>query len=87
MIDRHSERRSQWSGIRFHHHWKLETFGRFGKNRHAELSASVTDHEVDDFGRNLVGCADKIAFVFSVLIVDDNHHAAEANGLNGCFNS
>jgi hypothetical protein len=33
-------------------------------------------HEVDAFGRHVVGGQDQVAFVFPVFLVDEDHHAA-----------
>ena len=36
-------------------------------------------HEVDDLGRDLLGRAHEIAFVFPIFVIDDDDHAAVAD--------
>ena len=57
-----------------------------GQDRHAELPAAVGDHEIDDFGRHLLGRADEIALVLAVLGVHDDDDLARGDGLDGRFN-
>ena len=66
---------------------KLEPLADLRQDRHAELAAAVRDHEVDGFGRRLFGGADEVAFVFTVLGIDDDDDPTGADRLNGLFNS
>ena len=45
----------------------------------ADQAASVLGHEVDGFGRDLLGGHRQVAFVLAVLVVDDHDHAAGAD--------
>jgi hypothetical protein len=45
----------------------------------ADQAASVLGHEVDGFGRDLLGGERDVAFVLAVFIVDDDDHAAGAD--------
>ena len=83
MIDRHREDGAQRGRVRFDHRRQLEPLADLGQDRHAELPAAVRDHEVDDLGRDLLGGADEIAFVFAVFGIDDDDHASAANGGDG----
>ena len=49
----------------------------------ADESAAVGGHEIDDFGRDFFRGDGEVAFVFPVLIVDDDEHAAGADLLDG----
>src|SRR5919108_309085 len=55
----------------------------FRRHRHADQTAPVPGHEVDRFGRHLLGGNRQIALVLAVLVVDDDDHAAVADGLDG----
>ena len=58
--------------IPIHHRGKMKPGSDFRQNRHAYKTASVRDHELDHFGRDLVGGRDKIPLVFAVLVVNDD---------------
>ena len=45
----------------------------------ADQAASVLGHEVDGFGRDLLGGEGEVAFVLAVFVVDDHDHAAGAD--------
>ena len=45
----------------------------------------ILGHEVDGFGRDLLGGHGEVAFVLAVLVVDDDDHAAGANLLQRGF--
>ena len=51
-----------------------------GEDRHADLSAAVSDHEIHDVGRRLLGSADEVSLILTVLGIDHDHHLATANG-------
>jgi hypothetical protein len=42
----------------------------------AEEPASVCEHEVDDVGGDGLGGTDEVAFVFAILVVDEDDHSA-----------
>jgi hypothetical protein len=46
----------------------------------------VSSHEIDSFRRDLLSGDGQIAFVFAILIVDDDHHFAYAYGSDGIRN-
>ena len=71
MIDGNREPRlSRVADLR--HHWpEREPLGDLGGNRHAELPASLTDHEMNRRGSDEVGRRDKIPFVLTLLGHDD----------------
>ena len=43
-------------------------------------------HEVDDLGRGVFRRDEEIAFVFAVLVVDDDDDFSASNGLDGFRN-
>src|SRR5580692_111122 len=49
----------------------------------ADQAASILGHEVDGFGRDLLGGESDVAFVLAVFIVDYDDHAAGAELLDG----
>ena len=56
----------------------------FGE-RHADQTAAELGHEVDGFGRDFFGGHGQVAFVFAVLVVDEDDHAALADFFDGFF--
>src|SRR5258708_2727710 len=57
----------------------------FGQG-HANQSASIRRHEINDFWRYHFRCADEIPFVFSVLVVNDDNHSTFADVRSGLLN-
>ena len=51
----------------------------------ADEAAAVPSHEVDGVGRNLFGGHGEVAFVFAVLVVNKDDHAALADFFDGFF--
>ena len=86
MIDRHGEVRPQRGRIVPHHGVKIEPLADLRQDRHAELPAAV-EHEIDDFGRDLLGRTDEVAFVFAVFGVDDDDDLAATNRLDRRFDA
>ena len=56
----------------------------FGE-RHADQAAAVLGHEVDGVGSDFFGGHGEVAFVFAVLVVHQDDHAALANFFDGFF--
>ena len=52
----------------------------------ANQATSVSRHEIDGFGCDLLGRDHQVAFVFTVFIVDDDDHPAFLNFVDGFFN-
>ena len=50
------------------------------RHRQADQAAAVRHHEVDDVRRDLLGRNRQVAFVLPILVVDDDHEPAVANG-------
>jgi hypothetical protein len=64
----------------------LEPIGRLRQDGHAELPPPVGDHEIDYFRRDLLGGADEVPLILTVLGVHDDDHLAGGYGVNGRFN-
>jgi len=83
----HGEGGAERRGVCGHHHWQVEPFGHIWQDRHANLTASLPDHEVDHLGRRSVGGTDEVALVLAVFVVGDDHGLATGNrgdgGLDG----
>src|SRR5690348_8820536 len=56
----------------------------FGE-REANEAAAFLGHEVDGFGSDFFGGHGEVAFVFAVLVVDEDDHAALADVFEGFF--
>ena len=52
---------------------------RLARQRQADQAAAEARHEVDGFGRDVVGGQHEVAFVLAVFLVDQDHHAAGAH--------
>src|SRR6266850_2037759 len=58
----------------------------FGEGK-ADQAAAVLGHEVDGVGRDLFGGHGEVAFVFAVLVVNEDDHAALANFFDSFLDS
>src|SRR5207249_1727398 len=68
------------------HEREMELVAALFGERHANQAAAVLSHEVDGVGRDLFGGHGEVAFVFAVLVVDEDDHTALANFLDSFFN-
>ena len=58
------------------HRRQLQALAHFARERQADQAARVAGHEVDGFGRDVVGGDDDVALVLAVFLVHQDHHAA-----------
>jgi hypothetical protein len=72
--------------IPIHHRGKMKPGRDLRQDRHAYKPASVRDHKLDHFGRNLVGGRDKIPLVFAVFVVNDDDDPPFPQCLEGVVN-
>ena len=79
-VDRHADRRLAQRRVDGHLERDLERVEPLRRQRQTHLAAAVGHHEVDDVWRDPLGRNGQIAFVLAVLIVDDDHHLAVADG-------
>ena len=64
---------------------RLSSLARAWRQREADQSAAVLGHEVDGVGRRHLRRDDEIAFVFAILGIDENDHAAVLHLLDDLF--
>ena len=55
---------------------------RSARHGHADETTAVARHEIDRFGRDLLGGDREVAFVLAVFVVDDDNHLARPNRLD-----
>ena len=58
-----------------HYRPQLESRRIFGGHRNTQGSSTDPKHEVDLFGGDGFGRADKVAFVFTILVINNDDHA------------
>jgi hypothetical protein len=58
-----------------------------GCHRQANQSASILRHEIDNLRRNFLSGDSQVTFVFSIFIVDNDHHLSRAYRRNGIFDA
>ncbi|MCY1450942.1 hypothetical protein D9M71_677830 [compost metagenome] len=68
-------------GIGLHHRRQAQVGGALAGERQAHQAAAVGDHEVDVRRLDQLGGHDQVAFVLAVFVIDDDHHAAQADVL------
>ena len=85
QIDRHGERRAEQRSVVRLHHVEFELCAALFGKRSTQHTATVLEHEIDDFGRHLLGCYDEVAFVFPVFVIDDDDDFSLAEILDGFF--
>ena len=83
QIDRHGERRAEQRGVVLLHHVEFELRATLFGKRGAQHAATVLEHEIDDFGRHLLGSYDEVAFVFPVFVIDDDDDFSLAEIFDG----
>ena len=86
-IDGDRERRTEGGRVLVHHQRKLKFLHPLRREGQADQSTSVSSHEIDGFGGDFLGGHDEIAFVFAILVVHEDHHAAMGNVRNGVFDA
>jgi hypothetical protein len=75
-LDRHGEGGAVRRLVVAHHQRQVELAAALLGQRQADQSAAPLGHEVDRFGRAVLGGNDEVAFVLAVFLVDQDHHAA-----------
>src|SRR5947209_17882895 len=66
------------------HQGKIQLIQAFPLHGHADQTARFPGHEVDRLGRRQLSGHDQIAFVLSILVIDNDDEAAGADILD-CF--
>ena len=62
-----------------HHGRQAQALAALAGERQADQAAAEARHEVDGFGRDVVGGQHQVAFVLAVFLVDQDDHAAGAH--------
>jgi hypothetical protein len=62
-----------------HHQGQVELAAAGFGQRQADQSASPLGHEIDGFRRDVFSGEHEVAFIFAILLVDQDHHAAGAH--------
>src|SRR6266516_7676306 len=58
-----------------------------GCHRQANQSAAILRHENNGLRRNLLSGDSQVTFVFSIFIIDNDHHLSRAYRRNGIFDA
>jgi len=74
-FDRHREIGAERSTVLRGHHRQGQRVAALLGQRQANQAARMADHEIDRFRCDEVGGKHQVAFVFTVLFVDENDHA------------
>ena len=86
VIDRNGKRRAERIDIVGNHGVEMQRRGAWGRHRHADDAARMTDHEGELFGGGLGGGHDQVALVLAIGVVDHHHEFARRNRRNRRFN-
>ena len=87
QVDRHGEGRAQQRGVVLLHHVEAQLGAAFLRQRGAQYAAALFEHEIHDFGGDLLRGDDEVALVFAVLVIDDDHRLAVAEVLDNLLHT
>ena len=65
------------------HQRQVELLNALCVNRHADESASVLGHEIDDLRSDLLRCTTQVALLFAVLVVHHHDQLSPTDRING----
>src|SRR5439155_3161942 len=82
-VDRHGEGGLERAFLPCPHERDPEPLQSATLARHADDAPAVGGHEVDGLGGDLLGGQDEVALVLPVRVVDDDHHPARPDLLDG----
>ena len=85
-LDRHGEGGTVGGAVVAHHQRQVELFAALAGQGQADQATAVLGHEVDRFGRDMVGGQNQVAFVLAVFLVDEDDHLADAHVGNDLVN-
>ena len=85
VVDRHGERGALRFGVRHHHERQVELVGALGLEGYAEDPRRVLEEKGHALGRDVFGGHDEVAFVLTVFVVNNDHHAAVTQLRNRFF--
>jgi len=69
------------------HHRQLEALHLLLGEREADQAAPVLCHEVDRVGGHLLGGEHQVALVLTILVVDEDHHLAMPDVVDGSLHA
>src|SRR5262249_16134116 len=85
-VDWRAERRLEARGVVANHQRDFQLVETLGRKRQADQPTAVPGHEIDGFWRYVVGGKCEIAFVLTVLLVDDHdEHASVTDRIDRLF--
>ena len=68
------------------HHWRQhQLVGAVCGDGHTDQSTRMNRHEIHHFRSDFLCCTDQVTFVFTVLIIDADHHLTACNGFDTVF--
>ena len=79
-VDRVGERGAVRLGVVLDHQRETELVAALPRQRHADDARRVAHEERDPLGRRVLRRHDQVALVLAVLVVDDDHDLAAADG-------
>ncbi len=85
FIDSEGERCAEHRCVHIHLRGEVKLAATRKRQRGAKHPAGVFEHEVYLFGGDFLGSDNEIAFVFTILVVNHNHHFPLAEILKGTF--
>ena len=78
-LDGLGKRGAEARGVLLRHGEEAQVVGAFLGEGEADEAAAIAGHEVDGFGRDVLGGQGEVALVLAVFVVDDDDHAAGAD--------
>lgn len=84
-LDTLSEGSAEAGGVLLDHGVEAEVVGALLGEGEADESSAEAGHEVDGLGGDEFGGEGEVAFVFAVLVIDDDDHPAGADLGDGCW--
>ncbi len=86
-FDGHRERSGENAAVARHHLFQPEAFTVLVGQRQADQPACFASHETDRLGCAAIGGEQQVTFVFTVFIIDQQHHLALAVVFNDVFDA
>ena len=87
VVHAHRECGGQRRIVARHHGFEVQTLRIIHRQRRAENPARVADHECDPLGRCFRCGHDEVAFVFAVVVIDDDDEFALPHGLDSVLHA
>ena len=86
-LDRDTESRAELRGVLgvLNHQRDAELIQPLSGERQTDQATTMSGHEVDGVGGDLLGRDGEVALVLAILIVDHNDHAAASDVVDGVF--